>query len=173
MTQTFSAPDAMDDRADPDADLDCVLPASMRARLAERAAPWRQARPDITPTTPSGERRARLPGRRRALALRSVCAVVRAIATEMLFLTGQPHPSGRNRRFAVSHIRQIAIYVCHVVLQLKMAEIARAYGIDRTTVGHACARVEDRRDDRAYDALVGAIERVIGHVFARIGAAHA
>jgi hypothetical protein len=166
MTQNFTqaAADAGE------SDLDCVLTPPMRARLADRAATWRT---DGGATAPRKlARRARLPGHHRALTLRSVCAVVRAIANEMLFITGH-QAQGRNRRFAVSHVRQIAIYVCHVVLQLKMSEIAIAFGVDRTTVGHACARVEDRRDDGGYDALVGAIERVISHVFGHAGAAHA
>ena len=48
-----------------------------------------------------------------------------------------------------------------------MTEIAFAFGKDRTTVGHACARVEDRRDDSGYDLLVSAVERVVDGVFGR------
>jgi hypothetical protein len=68
---------------------------------------------------------------------------------------------GRDRRFAHAHIQQIAMYVCHVVLQLTLTEIGQCFHRDRTTVGHACARVEDRRDSAGYDALVAVIERIV------------
>jgi hypothetical protein len=155
-------------------DIDAVLPEAVRRRLAERAGAWR---PKMLAELPvkAGKiaRRARMPGRRQVLAVRSVCGAVRVISGEMIFLTGGQVPTGRNRRFAVSHIQQIAMYVCHVVLQLTMTDIAAAFGMDRTTVGHACARVEDRRDDSAYDALVGSIERVVDIVFGRTGRTHA
>jgi hypothetical protein len=157
-----------------DADIDLVIPAAMRRRLAERAAPWRVTFPSELPQpaakTGKVPIKAGLPGRRRARAIRPVCGVVRMISGEMVFLIGGRVPSGHNRRFAMSHIQQIAMYVCHVVLQMTMTEIAAAFGMDRTTVGHACARVEDRRDDNAYDMLIGSIERVVDSVF---GKAHA
>lgn len=146
-----------------------LIPETIRQRLASRAASWRGAPPAEWPQPAAGRiaRKASLPGRRRVLAHRSVCRAVRMIAGEMVFLIGGGVPAGRNRRFAMSHIQQIAMYVCHVVLQLTMTDIAAAFGMDRTTVGHACARVEDRRDDGAYDVLVGSIERVVDSIFGR------
>ena len=61
------------------------------------------------------------------------------------------------------------MYVCHVVLRLSQADIGVAFGRDRSTVGHACNRVEDRRDDVAFDAFVSAIERVVLSVFGPAG----
>ena len=158
------------------ADIDAEIIDTIRNRLAARALPWQGQTPvELQPPIPAKGRkvacRAGLPGRRRALAIRSVCAVVRMIAGEMVFLTGGRVPDGRNRRFAISHIQQIAIYVCHVVLQLTMTDIAVAFGKDRTTVGHACARVEDRRDDGAYDALIGSVERIVNSIFGPTGTA--
>ena len=151
-------------------DLDTVMSAETRRRLEERSVPWRTVfPPELTAKAGKISCKGRLPGGRRTMAVRSVCGVVRMIASEMVFLIGGPPPSGRNRRFAVSHIQQIAMYVCHVVLQLTMTDIAAAFGMDRTTVGHACARVEDRRDDGAYDVLIGSIERVVDAVFGRAG----
>jgi hypothetical protein len=149
------------------------IPETARKRLAERARSWHGAlSPELpTRTARSGKvyRKARMPGRRRALAIRPVCGAVRLIAGEIIFLIGGRTPDGRNRRFAISHIQQIAMYVCHVVLQLTMTDIAAAFGMDRTTVGHACARVEDRRDDKAYDTLVASIERMVDCIFGRAG----
>ena len=52
------------------------------------------------------------------------------------------------------------MYVCHVAYSMPMGEVAEAFGRDRTTVGHACRMVEDRRDDRAYDTFVAIVERM-------------
>ncbi|MBL0370997.1 hypothetical protein JJB09_03055 [Rhizobium sp. KVB221] len=111
------------------------------------------------------ERRATMPGRRRALAVRSVCRTVGSIVNEMVQLIGEPDASARDKRFALTHVQQISMYVCHVVLQLTMTEIANAFGKDRTTVGHSCARVEDRRDNRGYDRLIGTVERIVGGLY--------
>ena len=71
----------------------------------------------------------------------------------------------RMRRSAV-HRRQVAMYVVHVVLGCSLTDIGLACGRDRTTVGHACHMVEDRRDDAAYDSFVAVIERIVGRIFA-------
>ena len=148
------------------------VPDAIRDRLRRRCQAPRgfAASDDLQFTSRLGEprlvRKVALPGRRRSLGLRSVCNAVRMVSGEMLALTGPRAGSERDRRFAVGHVQQIAMYVCHVALQLPMADIASGFGRDRTTVGHACARIEDRRDDRAFDDLVGAVERVVGAVFA-------
>jgi len=154
---------------DPFHDLGAVVSDDIRERLLRRGEPWRSS--GKRPSTASAKiaRRAAMPGRRRVLAVRSVCIMVRTIAAEMVFLTGEGAASGRDRRFALAHIQQISMYVCHVVLQLTMTEIGIAIGRDRTTVGHACARVEDRRDDRAYDQLIAAVERLVGNLFGPAG----
>jgi hypothetical protein len=147
------------------------VPEAVRERLRRRlGAP--QAQPgagdlQFTPRLgePSVIRKVVLPGRRRALGLRAACGAVRMVAAEMLGLIGPRTVSERDNRFALAHVQQIAMYVCHVALRLPMAEVARGFGRDRTTVGHACARVEDRREDRAFDDFVGAVERVVGTVF--------
>lgn len=64
------------------------------------------------------------------------------------------------------HIRQIAMYLCRVVLSMPYQQIAAALGRDRTTVIHGCAVVEDRRDMPAYDGFVERCERCVRAVFA-------
>jgi chromosomal replication initiation ATPase DnaA len=63
-------------------------------------------------------------------------------------------------QFAVSRVRQIAMYVAHVALQLNFAEIGRGFGRDRSTVQHACHTVEDLRDDAEFDIVIARIEQI-------------
>jgi hypothetical protein len=157
---------------DPFEGLAIDVPETIRERLRRRfQAPRGASRlSDIQFTPRLGEpmlvRKVAMPGRRRSLGLRAVCGAVRMVAGEMLSLTGPRDVAERDLRFAAAHIQQIAMYVCHVALQLTMTDVARGFGRDRTTVGYACAKVEDRRDDRAFDDLVGAVERVVDTVFA-------
>lgn len=65
----------------------------------------------------------------------------------------------------VSRVRQIAMYVAHVVLGLSMGEVGRGFGRDRTTVMHACHTIEDLRDDEDADAIVVRMERVVAAAF--------
>jgi chromosomal replication initiation ATPase DnaA len=60
----------------------------------------------------------------------------------------------------VARVRQIAMYVAHVVLEISMREVGVGFGRDRTTVLHACHQIEDLRDDEEFDAIVATFERV-------------
>lgn len=54
----------------------------------------------------------------------------------------------------VAEARQMAMYLCHTLLHLTQAQVGYFFHRDRTTVGHACALVEDLRDDPAVEALL-------------------
>lgn len=58
----------------------------------------------------------------------------------------------------VAQARQLAMYLAHVALGLPQTEVARAFQRDRTTVAHACRRIEDMRDVAAFDAAVSRME---------------
>ena len=64
-------------------------------------------------------------------------------------------------RVPVARARQLAMYLSHVVLGRSLMEIGRAFGRDRTTVSHACALIEDMRDDPRFDDEVTALEHLI------------
>lgn len=100
-----------------------------------------------------------------SLPARTVCRIVCQITAEMTGLLSDRVAIRRDRRRPSCHVRQIAMYVCHVALQMPFADIGAAFGRDRTTVGHACHVVEDRRDDAAFDDFVSAIERMATAVF--------
>lgn len=60
----------------------------------------------------------------------------------------------------ICRLRQIAMYVAHVVFRFNMSEVGRGFGRDRTTVLYACHTVEDLRDDADFDRIVALAERV-------------
>ncbi len=57
--------------------------------------------------------------------------------------------------------RHVAMYLAHVALEMSLARIAAALGQDRSTVAHACHRIEDRRDEAAFDAWISALEETV------------
>jgi len=57
--------------------------------------------------------------------------------------------------------RQVAMYLCHIAFELSLARVAQAFGRDRSTVAHACHRIEDRRDDEAFDHWISALEATL------------
>lgn len=58
----------------------------------------------------------------------------------------------------VAFARQAAMYMAHVAYQLSYAQVADAFGRERTTVAHACAAMEDARDDPAMEARLDKVE---------------
>lgn len=63
-------------------------------------------------------------------------------------------------RANVALARQTAMYLTHVVCGLSLTEVGRLFERDRTTVAHACALIEDRRDDALFDQLLELLERI-------------
>lgn len=61
-------------------------------------------------------------------------------------------------RDEIAHARQLAMYILHVLLEVSMTRTGQLFGRDRTTVAHACARVEDRRDDGDFDRFLEDLE---------------
>lgn len=102
-----------------------------------------------------------------AMPLVQACRIVRHVVAELVMMTNDRVTMRRDRRRMMCHIRQIAMYVCHVSLSIPLSEIGDAFGRDRTTVSHACHVVEDRRDDTGYDELVSTVERLVSAIFAR------
>lgn len=65
-------------------------------------------------------------------------------------------PTRRSPRAAFA--RQVAMYLVHITFELPLARVALAFGRDRSTAAYACHRVEDERDDKAFDARLDALE---------------
>lgn len=93
-------------------------------------------------------------GDRAAAAVVAIVARRRGIALGRLF--------HRSRCEAgVAEARMLAMYLVHVVLGRSYSEVGEFFGRDRTTVAHACARIEDMRDNASVDADVAALEAEI------------
>lgn len=58
--------------------------------------------------------------------------------------------NGRQKK-EVSQVRQIIMYLAHVEWSLTMQQIADYFGMDRTNLRHACAKIEDMRDLPEFD----------------------
>lgn len=66
---------------------------------------------------------------------------------------------GRSRgRARAARARQVAMYLAHVVFGLSLSRVGVCFGRDRTTVRHACALIEDRRDDPAAEFGLAVVE---------------
>ena len=70
------------------------------------------------------------------------------------------HVLAPNKRNApVAFARQLAMYLCHVVCDMSLRDVATEFGRDRTTVSHACHAIEDRRECPIFDRQVEHLER--------------
>lgn len=66
-----------------------------------------------------------------------------------------------SRRAAIARARQFAVYLQHVALGESLSACARLFKRDRATVRHACARIEDMRDDPLFDFGLVLLEKAL------------
>ena len=64
-------------------------------------------------------------------------------------------------RAAAALARQTAMYLAHVHLGLSLQRVGTHFGRDRTTVAHACRRVEDRRDKPGFERVLVQLEAAL------------
>ncbi len=50
------------------------------------------------------------------------------------------------------------MYLAHVAFGLSLTAVGMGFGRDRTTVAYACHKIEDRRDNSAFDAALDCLE---------------
>ena len=89
-----------------------------------------------------------------------LCEGMIDIAAALFNVSGKDLRRAGRTSLDVSRVRQIAMYVAHVILRLNMTDVGRGFGRDRTTVLHACHLIEDLRDDEDFDRIVAMTERV-------------
>lgn len=112
-----------------------------------------------------------LPGSRRLDPERVVAlcdAMIDIVAALFNVSSKELRQTGRSS-LGISRVRQIAMYVTHVSLELSMREVGQGFNRDRTTVLHACHQIEDMRDDEEFDEIVVRVERVARAAFAHSG----
>ncbi len=100
--------------------------------------------------------------------LRAICALETTVAATF----GIPLANLRGKTrgpFLVAFARQAAMYLAHVVFGFSYTQVGRGFGRDRTTAAHACRLIEERRDDPAVDALLGALELACHSLRDRVG----
>lgn len=90
------------------------------------------------------------PAARAKIAIAVVSAADGIAVETLLGLQRSPAP--------VAAARQLAMYLAHVALGLSQSDVARAFRRDRTTVAHACRRIEDQRDGIGFDRRVAELE---------------
>ena len=88
------------------------------------------------------------------------CRLALAIAAAAFDIASDEMCARSRRKAPVADARHVAIYLAHIVFQLPMQAVADGFGRDRTSVGHALRRVEDRRDDPGFDARLERLERL-------------
>jgi|GEM_PF-1017148 len=71
----------------------------------------------------------------------------------------------------VARARQIAMYLTNISWEWPLARVGKAFGRDRTTVGHACRLIEDLRDDALFDEMLERLEAALMSVVATAGPA--
>lgn len=59
---------------------------------------------------------------------------------------------------AIARARQCAMYLAHTAFGLSHRAVGLMFGRDRTTVAHACRRIEDWRDNSSADAVLLTLE---------------
>lgn len=72
-------------------------------------------------------------------------------------------------RKPVALARQTAMYLTHVAFGLSLTRVGVCFGRDRTTVRHACALIEDRRDDPGLEFGLTALETALLATMAKLG----
>ena len=94
--------------------------------------------------------------------------LVRIVAREAGFDVCEMFHHSRSRA-PIASARQLAMYMMHVVLGRNLTEVGRFFGRDRTTVSHACFRIEDMRDDPEFDERINRLEDRFEEVLAARG----
>ena len=122
------------------------------AELSEvEEAPWKSIAATIFENRPAGPRDEQI---------LELCEGMIDITAALFNVSSKEMRKPGRSSLGVSRVRQVAMYVAHVVLTLSLNDIGRAFGRDRTTVLYACHLVEDLRDDTDFDRIITMTERV-------------
>ena len=127
-------------------------PPKQENSMTQASSPARQCPDAPTPRLAAPESRAalHLARSRRELISRCVCAGF-GVSLRAMTMAGRSQP-------CAILARQVSMYLLHVVFSTPLSLVGELFRRDRTTVAHACQRIEDRRDDPAFDAFLYDLE---------------
>lgn len=97
------------------------------------------------------------------------CRLARDIASAVLGVPMAEIVRPTRSPASTCHARHVAMYLAHVIFQVPLTAISLSFGRDRTSVAHGVRRIEDRRDDAAFDALLGRLETLAAACRALMG----
>ncbi len=110
--------------------------------------------PSISPPAAAQpDRRPRTPPAAETICSRVAAVVAQDFAVERAALFARTRSSPRD-----ALARQTAMYLAHTVFAMSFGQIGRIYGRDRTTVAHACRRIEDAREGSGFDERLRRLE---------------
>jgi hypothetical protein len=89
--------------------------------------------------------------------------IIEASVGQVFGILVEDFDSGTRGRARVALARQIAMYLTHVGCRQSLTSVGRIFERDRTTVAHACAVIEDMRDDRRFDRVLDLLESIISY----------
>jgi hypothetical protein len=99
--------------------------------------------------------------------VREICEAMQDILAACFSVSGRELRAQGRTRAEICRVRQIGMYVAHVIAGLSMFEVGLGFQRDRSTVAHACHLVEDLRDDPDFERAILMIERIAEAAFAR------
>lgn len=113
---------------------------------------------DREPITPCRGRRANALPDGEAQRLKTV---IEATIAEVFGVAAAELSRPSRGKAPVALARQAAMYLAHVSCGLSLTDVGLVFARDRTTVAHACAVIEDRRDDRIFDRTLELMEWIV------------
>jgi chromosomal replication initiation ATPase DnaA len=89
-------------------------------------------------------------------ALLAQMAVAEVLGVRLTALCGQERGDVR-----AAFARQTAMYLCRLAFDMRLNDIAMAFGRDRTTAAHAVRRIEEAREDPEFDRCLAWLEAAL------------
>jgi len=145
-------------------DRNLIQPASPGAGSRAGLLAWAMARDPETRPGPDREPHGGRPRSPRRLSPRDaprLRTVIEATVAKVFAVTASDLSQASRGRAPVALARQAAMYLAHVSCRLTLTEVGAMFARDRTTVAHACAVIEDRRDDAPFDRALELMEWIV------------
>lgn len=93
------------------------------------------------------------------------CALAARLAASAFGVNLADVSAGTKVSVRATSARQIGIYLAHTALGFPLKTVADHFGRDRTTAAHACRQIEERREDRLFDAEIAELENLLRAMF--------